>query len=171
VSDKCINRPPQRRYHRIPADEDETPDEMGESLVADILEKIPKNMSEMYVGSIILGTIPTVSANRCASRFLLASLNITAVLHKLTIYRIREKLLNKMTDGLELGDVCGAAVGPVKEQDWGKSRLRMPALMWISHAERPLQADGLCHALAVEIGSMDFNTSDIPSMSTLIGSY
>ena len=44
----------------------------------------------------------------------------------------------------------------------------MAALMWISHAERPLSADELCHALAVELDSADFNGDNAPSMSTLI---
>jgi len=115
-----------------------------------------------------LGTLLTPSANRCASRFLLASLNIEAILHESTIHRRREKL-RKMTDGLELGDVYGATIERIKVQDGGKSRLGMAALMWISHAKRPLRADELCHALAVEIGSADFNTSNVPSMSTLVG--
>ena len=41
-------------YLRLRLDEDETPDAMDESLEADILEKIPQNMSEMYVGAILL---------------------------------------------------------------------------------------------------------------------
>jgi len=41
--------------------------------------------------------------------------------------------------------------------------------MWISHAERPLTADELCHALAVDPGSRDFVVSNLPSMSTLVG--
>ena len=40
-------------YLRLRLDEDETPDAMDESLEADILEKIPENMSEMYVGAMI----------------------------------------------------------------------------------------------------------------------
>ena len=54
-------------YLRLRLDEDETPDAMDESLEADILEKIPEKMSEMYVESIIPGTLPhthTQSANR-----------------------------------------------------------------------------------------------------------
>src|ERR1700712_900905 len=74
-----------------------------------------------------------------------------------------------MADGLGLGDVYGATIERIKAQDGDKSRLGMAALMWISHAERPLQADELCHALAVQLGSTDFNTSNVPSMSTLIG--
>ena len=41
-------------YLRVRLDEDETPDAMDESLVAEILEKIPQAMSEMYVGVIVL---------------------------------------------------------------------------------------------------------------------
>ena len=42
-------------YLRVRLDEDETPDAMDESLATDILEKIPQNMSETYVGVIALG--------------------------------------------------------------------------------------------------------------------
>jgi len=45
----------------------------------------------------------------------------------------------------------------------------MAALMWICHAERPLQVDELCHALAVEIGSTTLNAENIPSVGTLLG--
>ena len=45
-------------YLRLRLDEDETPDAMDESLEADILEKIPENMSEMYVWAIALGIPP-----------------------------------------------------------------------------------------------------------------
>ena len=74
-----------------------------------------------------------------------------------------------MADGLELGDVYGATIERIKAQDGDKSRLGMAALMWISHAERPLQADELCYALAVRLGTTDFKTSNVPSMSTLVG--
>ena len=73
-----------------------------------------------------------------------------------------------MTGGLELGDVYGATIERIKVQDGDKSRLGMKALMWISHAERPLRADELCHALAVQLGSTDFDVGNIPSMLTLV---
>jgi len=69
---------------------------------------------------------------------------------------------------LELGDVYGATIERIKAQDGDKSRLGMTALVWISHAERPLQADELCYALAVQLGSRDFDVCNIPSMSTLL---
>ena len=73
-----------------------------------------------------------------------------------------------MTNGLELGDVYGATIERIKAQDGDKSRLGMEALMWISHAERPLRAGELFHALAVQLGSTDFDVGNIPSMSTLL---
>ena len=44
-------------YLRLRLDEDETPDAMDESLEAEILEKIPQNMSEMYEGAMVLGIL------------------------------------------------------------------------------------------------------------------
>ena len=154
-------------YLRARLEDDLTPDAMEESLEAEILEKIPENMSDMYVGNNTGNPAPILSANRYASRFLLASLNIDAILHESTISRRREKL-NKMTNGLELGDVYDATIERIKAQDGDKSRLGMTALMWISHAERPLQADELCYALAVQLGSTDFDVGNIPSISTSV---
>ena len=49
----CVPVGPSRddiiEYLRVRLEEDETPDAMDESLEADILEKIPEKMSEMYV--------------------------------------------------------------------------------------------------------------------------
>ena len=73
-----------------------------------------------------------------------------------------------MTAGLELGDVYGATISRIKAQDGDKFRLGMAALMWISHAERPLLADELCYALGVQLGSTDFDVGNIPSMVTLV---
>jgi len=44
----------------------------------------------------------------------------------------------------------------------------MDVLMWVSHAERSLHVDELCHALGVEAGSMDLNTRNIPGIETLL---
>ena len=45
----------------------------------------------------------------------------------------------------------------------------MEMLMWLSHSERPLNADELCHALGVEIGPTDLNSQNIPTIETLLG--
>ena len=55
----CVSIGPRKddiiEYLRLRLDEDETPDAMDESLEADILEKIPENMSEMCVWAMALG--------------------------------------------------------------------------------------------------------------------
>ena len=71
--------------------------------------------------------------------------------------------------GLGLGAAYGATIERIKAQGGDKSRLGMAALMWISHVERPLGADELCHALAIELGSPEFNADNVPSISTLVG--
>ena len=73
-----------------------------------------------------------------------------------------------MTDGSGLEDIYGATIERIKAQGGYKSRLGMGALMWISYAEVPLSPDELCHALAIELGSTDFNASNIPSIMTLV---
>ena len=70
--------------------------------------------------------------------------------------------------GLGLGDVYGATIERIKAQGESKSRLGIAALMWVSNAERPLKADELCYALAVDLGSTNFDTNNIPSISTLV---
>jgi len=85
-----------------------------------------------------------------------------------TIHRRRERL-NQTTDGLGWADAYGSTIERIKAQDEGKSGLGLAALMWVSHAERQLRADELCHALAVELGSKDFNAGNAPSISILVG--
>ena len=71
-----------------------------------------------------------------------------------------------MTDGLGLGDAYGATIERIKAQSGDKSRLGMEALMWISHAERPLKVDELCHALAAS-RSISALVISIPTTSLL----
>ena len=95
-------------------------------------------------------------------------MNIEAILQELRIYWRREGL-NKTTDGLGPGDVYGGMVEQIKEQGGNKLRLGIGALMWITHAERPLGPVGLCHTLAIELDSTDFNPGNVPSITTLVG--
>ena len=74
-----------------------------------------------------------------------------------------------MTDGLRWGDAYSSTIERIKAQDGDKPRFGMSALMWISHAEMPLTADELCHALAVELGSRVFNAGNAPSIATVVG--
>ena len=103
----------------------------------------------------------------CIFRFLLVSLNIEGILQESTIYNRRERL-SKMIDGFKLVDVYGATIERIKAQCGDKPRLGLEALMWISHAERQMEVDELCHALAIQRGSKDFNFDNIPSVAILM---
>jgi len=88
-------------------------------------------------------------------------------LQESTKHRRRERL-SKITGGLGLGDAYDATIERINGQRGDRPRLGIGALMWISYAERPLRADELCNALAIELGSTNFNSDNIPSMSTLV---
>jgi len=74
-----------------------------------------------------------------------------------------------MANGLGLGDAYDASIGRIKAEKGDRARLGMATLMWISHSERPLKVDEICHALAVEIGSIGINTNNVPSIRTVLG--
>jgi len=73
-----------------------------------------------------------------------------------------------MKDGAGLGDAYGVTLERIKAQGEERARLAITTLTWVCHSERPLKVDELCHALAVEIGAEDFDSENIPLMSTLL---
>jgi len=73
-----------------------------------------------------------------------------------------------MTNGMGLGDAYDTTIGRIKAQGGDRARLGIAALMWVSHSERPLKVDEICHALAVEIGSTDININNVPSIQTVL---
>ena len=100
-------------------------------------------------------------------RFQLASLYIDRILPESTIDRRRKRLSN-MTKKLDLWSVYGPTLRRISEQERDTFKIGMAALMLITYAERPLRVDELCHALAVELGSPDFNADNVPSISTVL---
>ena len=90
-----------------------------------------------------------------------------AILGEVTLYQRRKKL-DEMTKGESLGDAYSVTLSRVKAQQGSKSKLGMEVLMWVSHSERPLHVDELCHALGVEEGSLDLNVRNIPAIETLL---
>ena len=65
------------------------------------------------------------------------------------------------------GDFYDRMLSRVQAQDEIKEEIGMAALMWVSHSERPLRVDELCHALAVEIESADLDPEHVLSIGTL----
>ena len=73
-----------------------------------------------------------------------------------------------MTYGLGLEDAYGPTLNRIKGQGGYNSGLGMTALMWICYSERPLGAEEVCQALAVEIGSTYYNGDKTPSIRTVL---
>ena len=101
------------------------------------------------------------------SRFPLVSLNIDAILQETTIHR-RRQTLSAMTHGLGLRGAYGEALDRIERQGGDRARLGKEALMWISYSERPLKVVELCHALAVERGSLNLDVDNVPSIRRLL---
>jgi len=88
------------------------------------------------------------------------------ILGEITLSRRRKKL-DEMTKGEGLGDAYTGTISRIQAQPRSRSKLGMEVLMWVSHAERPLHVDELCHALGVE-GSTDLDIRNIPAIETLL---
>ena len=147
---------------------DTIPNMMSSTLEGEIMKSIPAISSETYVGARLGAKSSKFMAGILIKpRFLLASLHIEAILRGTTV-GWRRKTLKSIKDGVGLGDVPGATLECIRAQDEEKENLAMVALAWICYSERPLQADELCHALAVEIGEPDFDPEDAPSIGTLL---
>ena len=94
-------------------------------------------------------------------------MSIETILQEATIYRRRQRL-GAIRDGLDLAGAYGATLGRIKAQGGEKARIGTAVLLWVSHSRRPLQADEICQAIAIQIWSNDFNNNDIPTISTLL---
>ena len=73
-----------------------------------------------------------------------------------------------MAKGLGLGGAYDTTIRRIKAQEGDRARLGMDALMWISHSERPLNVDEICHALAIETGSTEMNAKSVPAIRTVL---
>ena len=102
-------------------------------------------------------------------RFLLVSLNIDAILAEVMI-RQRRKKLKEMTQGNGLSEAYTVTLARIKAQKGYKSVLGLKALMWVVYSERPFQAEELCYALGVEIGSADLDPENVPGLRTVLAS-
>jgi len=94
-------------------------------------------------------------------------LNIDAILAEVTISRRRKKP-DAMVRGNGLGDAYKAILARMKAQKGNKSALGLNVLMWVLYSRKPLLPDDLCRAQGVEIGSVDLDRNNIPSLKTLL---
>jgi len=103
-------------------------------------------------------------------RFLLVALNIEAILGQTSVAGRKQMLRQVATTGVGLDSVYVQTLQRIREQKGDRSRLGMEVLMWVSHAERPLRIDELCHALAVDLRLTDLDPENIRRQDTVLGS-
>ena len=104
------------------------------------------------------------------ARFSLVALSIAAILGETTIAG-RKKMLQKVAaTGVNLDSVYAQTLQRIRDQTGDRSRLGIEVLVWVSHAERPLRIDELCHALAVEMEETDIDPENIRSGQVILGS-
>jgi len=84
--------------------------------------------------------------------------------------RQRRKKLEEMARGNGLGDAYTGTLARLKAQKGNKSILGLKVLMWVLYSERPLRAEELRHALGVEIGSVDLDLENVPTLRTILAS-
>jgi len=102
-------------------------------------------------------------------RLLLVALDLDTILGEVTIGQRRKKL-KEVARGKGQSDAYVATLDRVKAQKGYKSVLGLEVLMWVLYSQRPLQAEELCHALGVEIGSSDLDPDSVPTSRTLLSS-
>ena len=90
------------------------------------------------------------------------------ILAEMTIHH-RSQALHRMSSGLGLRDVYNTTLNRIRQQSGSKPNFGMQTLMWISHCERPLKSEELCHALGVELEVEDFEIHNIPSIRSILG--
>ena len=67
-----------------------------------------------------------------------------------------------------MSDAYTATLARLKTQKGSRPTLGLKALMWVLNSEGPIRAEGLCHALGVEIGSADLDLEKVPALKTLL---
>ena len=65
---------------------------------------------------------------------------------------------------LTVGDAYNGTMEPIEAQSGDKLRIRILAVMLISHAELLPRADELCYVLGADIHSTDSNAENVPSL-------
>ena len=158
-----------KNYLEMRLDGDADPEAMSDDLRADIIRIILERISGMCVGAFSISSSNDVCLPAIVCRFLLVSLNIDAILGEMTI-RQRRKKLEEMTRGNGLRDAYTTTLIRLKAQKGNKSTLGLRVLMWVLYSKRPLRAEELCHALGVEIGSLDLDLENVPALRTLLSS-
>ena len=61
----------------------------------------------------------------------------------------------------DLGQAFENTIQRIEDEPRNRRRVATEALMWVSHARRPLRVDELCHALATKLGDTELDQDDL----------
>ena len=61
----------------------------------------------------------------------------------------------------DLGQAFENTIQRIEDEPRNRRRVATEALMWVSHARRPLHVDELCHALATKLGDTELDQDDL----------
>jgi hypothetical protein len=100
------------------------------------------------------------------TRFLLASLYLKFLERQRNKHLIRSALGQLSADLIETYDAAIARIHA--EPDQRDIEIALKALMWITFAREPLQADALLHALAVSADKKDIQESDLEDIRNVV---
>jgi hypothetical protein len=128
------------------------------TLRSDILDVIVIKASGMYY--------PPSDRSTNDTRFLLASLYLKFLERQRNKHLIRPALRQLSTDLIKTYD---AAIARIRaEPDQRDIEIALRALMWITFAREPLQAEVLLHALAVSADKTDIKESDLDDIQNVV---
>jgi ankyrin repeat protein len=101
-------------------------------------------------------------------RFLLASLHVDSLVSKKTTTRLKSALDNLSHGSEALRDAYDEVIERIDGQVHDDCTLAKNVLSWISYARRPLTTKELCHALAVEMGDINFDSDNITDVEDIL---
>ena len=100
-------------------------------------------------------------------RFLLPVLQLQGVLEAMTKSEVKATLSNLSAN---LGQAFENTIRRIEDEPRNRRRVATEALMWVSHARRPLHIGELCHALATKLGDTELDQDNLLPPRTIVES-
>lgn len=123
--------------------------------------KSTKNPPDIHAAS----PLSVVECQLKCARFLLPVLQLQRVLEAMTKSEVKASLRDLSAN---LGQAFENTIRRIGNEPRNRRRVATQALMWISHARRPLKINELCHALATKLGDTELEQDNLlPSRSII----
>ena len=100
-------------------------------------------------------------------RFLLPVLQLQAVLEAMTKSEVKASLRDLSAN---LGQAFENTIQRIENEPRNRRQVATQALMWVSHARRPLKVNELCHALATKFGDTELDQDNLLPPRSIIES-